>query len=281
MSDFPLPPAIIQAPPLVKRPRGLLLGVAHEVTEADVIAGRVETGITFCPQGCGELDAMENSWCDDVLLPTEGPDTPAAEEFPTFTIVGREDAPTWLPPELAQNRIINRFDTQTSAQVARELLTGATGSGPSLQSEVTDEVAGPVDLEDALYIIDQLLATVDNARGTIMATPGTFGLLANEYGIDEAGGIFTTPTGHYLVGDSGFDGGAPNGDVTAGESYVYAILGVPYFWLGPRKRIGDESANFTKDRNARSTVYTQDALVGFETCKVVAVNIAVPTFTAI
>jgi len=272
MSDFPLHPVEVPAPRLVKRPKGLLLDVAEDIAADSRIIG----GMTFCPQGCANLDTFENSWCTEITLPDAGPVTLAAESWGSFTVVGREDAPAWFGLELARDRITQRFDTQISAQVARELLTGANTGNPSLQSEASVVIGALTPVEDVLFVINEELAAVDNAVGSIFATPGTFELLINAYDVDETNGVYTTATGHFLVGDSGFDGAGPNDEA---GTWVYAIVGKPIYWLGPRKRVGDETANFTMSKNKRSTVYTQDALVGFENCLVIAVNVDVPTYT--
>ena len=272
-----MPPVIIAAPRLRKRPRGLLLDVAEPITEGEM--SRFAGGVTFCPQGCANLSAYEDLFCDEVQIPSAGPTTPEAETFHSFTVVGREDAPERFEKDLATGRIIQRFDTQISAQVARELATGAETAGPSLQSEATVTVTG-VALEDAIYVIDDLLSEVDNAQGTILATPATFGSLVNSYDVTEDGGVYQTPTGHFLVGDSGFDGAGQDGEVDAGFSWVYAIIGVPRFWLGERRQLGTESARFDMSRNSYATVFAQDALVAFENCLVAAVQVDVPNYTA-
>lgn len=276
-SDNPMPPVTIAAPRLRKRPRGLLLDVAEPITEGEM--DRFAGGVTFCPQGCANLSAYEDLFCDEVQIPSAGPTTPEAETFHSFTVVGREDAPERFEKDLATGRIIQRFDTQISAQVARELATGAETAGPSLQSEATVTVTG-VALEDAIYVIDDLLSEVDNAQGTIMATPATFGLLVNAYDVTEENGVYQTTTGHFLVGDSGFDGAGQDGEVDAGFSWVYAIIGVPRYWLGERRQLGTESARFDMSRNSYATVFAQDALVAFENCLVAAVQVDVPNYTA-
>lgn len=271
-----MPPVIIEAPRLRKRPRGLLLDVAEPITDGEL--DRFAGGVTFCPQGCANLGAFEDQFCEVVQLPSEGPTTPSAETFYSFTVVGREDAPERFEKDLAVNRIVQRFDSGISAQVARELVSGATSGSPSLQDSATVTVTG-VDPADALYVITEELAAVDNAQGTIMATPGTFELLVNAYDIMEEDGIYPTAAGHFLVGDSGFDGAAPDGDVDAGFSWVYAIVGVPRYWLGERRQVGTESARFGMSRNSYATVFVQDALVAFEDCLVVAVQVDVPNYT--
>lgn len=277
-SDNPMPPVIIAAPRLRKRPRGLLLDVAEPITEGEM--DRFAGGVTFCPQGCANLTAHEDLFCDEVQIPSAGPTTPEAETFHSFTVVGREDAPERFEKDLATGRIIQRFDTQISAQVARELATGAETAGPSLQSEATGIVTGPVDVEDALYVFDDLFSAVDNAQGTIMATPATFGLLVNAHDVTEENGVYQTPTGHFLVGDSGFDGVGPADESDPEESWVYGILGVPRYWLGERRQLGTESARFDMSRNSYATIFAQDALVAFENCLVIAVAVTVPAVVA-
>ena len=287
MSDNPIDPIEIAGPVLRPRMSGLLLGAADLIPDTDLFPHdpgtrgfsthqRIVGGVTFCPQGCATLDTQENAWCEDITLPDAGPDTPTAETFASFAVVGREDAPARFDPAYAQSRITQRFDTQISAQLARELLTGAASGSPSLQSEVTAEYATPVDPADVLFYVNRELAALDNARGTIFADPATFELLTNAYDVHEENEVFTTSTGHVLVGDAGFDGSGPDGTSSPGEAWVYAIVGAPLYWLGPRELVGTETANFTRSRNKRSTVYTQQALVAFENCLVVAVNVAVP-----
>lgn len=282
-SDNPMPPIEIRAPLLRVRPNGILVDVAHRLTEADLYnpgapMDRVVGGITFCPQGCATLTPAENVWCDDL----DAPDYSATGEgtapiFSSFAVFGREDAPARFEQSLADGRVVNRFDTQISAQLATELLTGATTSNPSLQSSVTDEVTTAVDAGDALYVANEILAAVPNAVGTVFASPALLEQLAASNDLVADAGVFRTATGHYVVGDAGFDGSDPDGVKSDGESWLYVALGVPYVWLGERRKLGTDDANFDRSRNRRSTIYVQEGLVAFEPCLVGAIPVTVPS----
>lgn len=299
-SDNPLPPVEIRAPRLRKRPRGLLLDVTEPIGESNVrptdqgsvgftLSDKLIGGVTFCGQGCPVLDTFENQWCEEVTLPADA-SAVDAHEFSSFAIVDRESYPAYFDPTWPEDRIRQRFDAMTSAQVARELQTGALTGGPSLVDSVTDFTGDstPVPIDEALYVLNEMVAPLDGLEVTIHSSPGVFELLVANYSIaqddedvpgDPNARPFRTATGHVLVGDAGHDGSiAPDGLSTASDgSWIYATLAVASY-LSEVRPVGQFNARFDHTRDTLDSIFVRDAIVAFDPCSVVAIQVEVPEY---
>lgn len=319
MSDAPRGPIDRLPPILRRRPRGLLIDVTDPIsldavrpwgegeTPFDPVA-RIVAGYTFCPVGCDPLVSFPNAFCefpftepgdgevDAFGLPTDlYPDQDEAVEFSSFAVYAGDEASTRFPEAMLAARVDNRLAVRWSAALAHELLTGEQTGNPSLRSEASEIVAGPTPVDEALYVIEDLLAQHQNAEGVIHASPGAFTLLVNEWGLEqddaESDGDpnsrpFRTPTGHRIVGDAGHDGALGPVDPDTGDqvvateddgSWVYVTFGVQS-WVGDVIRLGTDTATFEMQRNMRRMVKLRHALVGFDPCFVAAVQVQVPTY---
>lgn len=326
MSDAPRGPIERVPPQPVQRPRALLIDAVDPINLEAVRpygegplswdpAERIVGGYTFCPVGCDPLVPQANRFCEfpfddadtdnDLLdLPDvggsgaggstegQGPDSTDAPSFSSFAIFTGEEAPQSWPIEMLAQRAEARIAARYSAALAHELLTGAETGNPSLASSVTDAVSIAAPPGDAVFILEDLAATLQGQRVIFHADPATFTLLADAWGAEqdekETGQDpnprpFRTPTGHLLVGDAGHDGtyGPFDGDdqlvTDADGRWVYASLAVQS-WLGPVEAIGTESATFGRERNRRRLVRFRQALLGFDPCFVGAVQVEVPTY---
>lgn len=304
MSDNPQAPTEVRAPALRTRPRGLLLHATESIDTSDLRPtdpgernfdlashGGLVGGVTFCPVGCDGLVTAENTWCSVDEIPTVDQavdfDGGGGPVFDSFAIWSQEIAPARFDAGFVSGRATDRF-ARRSAAIAHELLTGSISGNPSLSSEANQIVAAATPVAEALYVIEDLAAELDDAVVMIHADPATFALLEKDWTIEQEDkesaddpndAVFRTPTGHIVVGDAGHDGTVgPGGDDAAdGTRWVYASLMVQT-WLGDLRRLG-EAASFDRERNTMRYSYVQEALVGFDPCWVAAVLVDVPTYT--
>lgn len=288
-SDNPLPTVEVRAPRLRRRPRGLLLDVTEPIDESALrpsdegtrdfsVAERIVGGVNFVGVGCSVLDTYENQWCEEVTLPDDE-STCEVHEFSSFVAIDRENAPAYFHEPWIEDRIRQRFGVMTSAQVARELQTGAMTGNPSLVANATEVVSALTPVDEALFVVNEMAAALDGAEVLIHSSPGLFELLVNEYDITSDGNVFRTATGHVLVGDAGHDGSiAPDGETTdAGGSWLYVTLPV-MSWLGEVEPVGQFSARFDHERDTLDSIFIRQAIVGFDPCWVAAVQVQVPEY---
>lgn len=299
-SDNPVQTVEVRAPRLRRRPRGLLLDVAEPIDASRVRPSdegstdfdpmeRIVGGVNFVGVGCSVLDNFENQWCSEVTIPDDESSC-ETHEFSSFVTVDRENAPIYFHEPWIEDRIRQRFGAMTSAQVARELQSGALTGNPNMQDNATEIVDELVPVDQALYVVNEMAAGLDGVEVTIHTSPGLFELLVANYDIeqDDAGSSeddptsrpFRTATGHLLVGDAGHDpAGAPEGYSTeATGSWLYATLSV-VTWLGDIEPVGQFNARFDHERDALDSIFIRHAIVGFDPCWVAAVQVEVPELT--
>jgi hypothetical protein len=304
----------VPAPPISSRPRGLLLDVAQDLDLGHPLGDegdrgfddpndRVIGGINFCGgNACINVDGLAIEWCDEFALPSEdgGFVYPTATEdtFGAFTVVTEEEAPTHTRREWLFQRASERLRARWSALVARELMTGELSGNPSLMSAATHVVSAVTPAADAPFVVEDILASFEDIAFVIHMDPATFTYLANawNYEQDDKERLedpnpqpFRTPTGHIVVADAGYTPGVdddfgpddPDTGVqvpTATDNrWIYASL-MPHYWTGPESRLGNETANLDITVNKAYATLMRNALIAFDPCVVVAVQVDVPTY---
>lgn len=275
---------------------------------------KVIGGVHFCGgNACIPVYALPNLICEDVELASADeefvwPDATQAT-FASFSVLTEEEAPTSIRREWLRERARQRLRVRWSAQIAYELLTGAETENPSLRNSTTIAVEGPTPIADLGYVLEDILARFEDVAFTVHTAPGVFSLMAENYLIEQDEGLdgegneegdptsrpFRTATGHVVVGDAGHDGSlgpvdpadpgtaeAPNYIDTASDgSWIYATVGRPLTWLGPESLIGEETANFNRETNKVYAVLERPAIVAFDPCAVVAIQVDVPTYDTV
>jgi hypothetical protein len=293
MADHNFTGVEVPGPTIRPRSRGLLTDVTRPLGtdparptdsgERDYEPGsRVAAGVVFCSDGCGGLIALENTWCEETPLPEDYYEAQLSGPFDSFWVQADDLSPARYDQTHVRERLARRHRARFSAALAHELLTGDVTGGPSLQSAAATVVDGPTPIGESLFVIDELLAEYEGIEFTIHSSPGTFELLVATFDVtQDSQGIYRTATGHALIGDAGHDGSeAPDGYTSDTDgSWVYASTDV-LTWESGLEYIGEESANFDRSRNTRSTVYGRHALVAFDECAVIAVQVEVPEYTA-
>jgi len=296
MADHLQNPIQVQPPGVRPRSRGLLTDVAVDLNTLQPTEDgnynpetAVLGGVVFCSDACGNLTPVENRWCEEVTLPEDYYEASLSGPFDSFWVQADDLSPTRYDTELTRARLEARFRARISAAIANELLTGTVTGNPSLSSAANNVVAAATPVDEALFVMDEILATYDGLQFVIHSSPGLFELLLAEYDItkddretaDDPNRLpFRLPTGHILVGDAGHVGSVGPEGVGAGDSWLYATTDIVY-WTDRPAYLGGETANFDRARNTRGTVFGANVLVGFDECAVVAVNVNVPEYSAV
>lgn len=297
---------VIQFPGPQRRPYGLLLDVATQLTDAQLSQdgiNRVGAGVTFVPWGCDPL-RRGNVDCDtDWLLSkadeqgeeTSEPyeDGKPAEPYPDtdsqrpFKIVDslKCNAFSMIPEEM-DDRLRVRMRELVSASFAAELITGAASGGNSL-SAAAQVVNAPFsafpDLLGPAAALERFLADTLNGAWGIIHMPVEL-IAAAKYAdwIYHDGEYLRTCTGHYVVADAGYDGasGPPeeNGGAGPGEYWVYAT-GPVYYHLTDTMLLGDNpNQTFDIEFNLRRRIAEAVGLVTFDACSVGATLVSLAGF---
>jgi hypothetical protein len=139
---------------------------------------------------------------------------------------------------------------------------------------VADEVTG-LDLTavGALAAVEEGLAQrIGNGIGMVHMTPGMLTILKGQLEFD--GNEVRTVTGHRVVADAGYAGGAPGaGTVTEGESWIYGS-GPVYLETTPVLFNGAIAENYVMSTNTGTIDIQQYGILAFEPCSVVAAHVA-------
>lgn len=276
----------IGALPLEKRRRALLLEAAEPITGDP----RIEAGIRFCPIGCDVITAYGTGdicYTGAEVIPTDNPDSADEVQFGPFNIAADVKSPLRWNEDVAQSVVRQRMSAMESYQVASELTTGALTGNASLQDSVTHMVAAVHPVDEALFIVEDILKAWENVRFHLHASPGLFSLLTDNLSIDEVGdtGVFQTDTGHTVIGDAGYDGNIAVVDPdsedpvasAANAQWLWATLPV-HAWLGAERVLGQGTGGMDVFHNQRTQVLERPAIVAFDPCVVVAIQVEVPTY---
>lgn len=233
-------------------------------------------GVSFCSAGCAALlgETIEDPCADGSITALEDnvdlADDDAVVSFDAFVVDARVTAPVTSGPPESQIRALlqMRSALARSVVVAREALTGGlTTNSPSFVSEADTVVGVDGTPVGALAAVEDGLADkLQGGVGMIHVTPGMLTILNSGGGLVFDGEDYRTATGHLVVADAGYTGGAPStGAVTSGENWIYGSG--PVFL-----KLGDTRSFETLDWRHNVAVHRmqQYALLVFEPCAVVA-----------
>lgn len=245
----------------------------------------VMSGASISTMGCQQLEG--NGEPDDIC------DYTVTERDPNLTLPGDSepgDCIEFNPFEIytqLEHKLVQGYSREELRQymddyallhrsriIAKETMTGyLTAANPSLVS-VAETVTGlDTTVLGALAAVeDGLAARIGNGVGMIHLTPGIFTLLRGSFVFDD--NEVRTITGHRVVADAGYTGGAPStGTVTSGETWIYGS-GPVYLETTMPEWNGDGPAGFELTTNTGILDVLQYAVVAFETCPVVAARVA-------
>jgi hypothetical protein len=163
--------------------------------------------------------------------------------------------------------------------IAKEAMTANLTSNDSLVS-VADTLTG-IDLSavGALAAVEEGLAQrIGNGIGMVHMTPGMTVLVKGALTAD--GNDLRTPSGHLVVADAGYAGGAPGaGAVTEGESWIYGS-GPVYLETTPLLFNGAIAENYVMSTNTGTIDIQQYGILAFEPCSVVAAKVTATVIAA-
>lgn len=275
----------VSPPPIAARPTGTLLTTIDPTTfTVDANSSRWLNGVNFTPVGCDPLRRIANNCTPDTKT-LDGFDDEVS--FDAFVIYDGRECST-LSGQNIQGYVDLRMSAYSSQQIAAELMEGgarvyAGGSprvNPSLESAADDLGSTASTLFDGLYLIETALADLlSGGIGIIHVTAGMLTLLAAGGGLQFVNGRYQTPTGHFVIGDAGYLGGAPTaygGGGDADDRWIYGS-GIVQWAATEAMPVGTfqhERLDFT--RNIDTVIAERAAIVTFDPCAVVAtrVNIA-------
>jgi hypothetical protein len=241
-------------------------------------------GVTFTPIGCDPLRRIANDCLPDSKT-LDGFDDEVS--FDAFVIYDGRECST-LSGQNIQGYVDLRLSALSSEQLAAELMVGGArvynGASPrinpSLASAADDLGSTASSLFDGLYLIETALADLlSGGVGIIHVTAGMLTLLQSGGGLQFINGRYQTPTGHFVIGDAGYLGGAPTaygGGGDADDRWIYGS-GLVSWTASEAMPVGTlphERMDFT--RNIDAVIAERAALFTFDPCAVVAtrVNIA-------
>jgi len=279
--------------PQARPPQYGLLAAAPTVDDPDlrVLAG----GWSFQPEGCGlsGRDAVACAGNVGVMDVAAGPEVVngeavwvwAGDECSSFGFTARD----W------QGRARRQLAATESYELADELWSGTvtTGEDPDLDNRFlampganSDTVTtGPTAVGSALACAEQALAeALKGQQGMVHVTPQVLSHLAGEQRIVRSGNVWTTPMGHIVVADAGYDGSGPGGAAAdANGQWLYATPMIQVR-LGPVEVIPGslqdaQSLAQALDRGVNTITVIAGRLAGFQwanECAHIAAQVDVP-----
>jgi hypothetical protein len=275
------------APTVVPRTQATALSTYRPLTGEGVDNNGTHwlNGLSFAPFGCVTPTGFAvDDPCDDT--PAESAENltyPAVGDCVTFLpfrietmvshplVVGTSDAEV-------EKFLRDHAELSRSFILAREVFDSALApANPSLMDQA-DIVVGIDDTPVGALsgVEDGLGQKLSGGIGMIHVTPGTLVYLDGEGVLEFDGQNFRTATGHYVVGDAGYTGGAPaTGAVTVGAPWIYGS-GLVYFKLTGAKDTGAPWELFNYTRNVATLNTEEFGIFTFEPCTVVAAQVNAP-----
>lgn len=265
-----------------RRPFALLLDVARPLPADQIQMRWPLAGVTWVPWGCSNIDTDVVGCTVTNIKNLE--DFPAIETQEAFLLLdGIACSALSSDPALMDARLRERLDVYASAAFAVELMHGINGGPNSFETNETtiiSNVARPVGL--AFADGERFLAEkLHGARGVFHITPGTLALAAAYGLVFFNNGGWQTATGHDVVADAGYTGGAPDGVAAPGADEVFLyVSGQIYYAITAISPVGQrnhESTDMT--RNIHEFFAERYGLVAFDPCAVGAVRTDLTSLT--
>jgi hypothetical protein len=281
-------PVLISAPERTPRPRATALTTYlpllddHVESPGASAAGKRNRwafeGVQFIPYGCNaEIFPQSNDPCeddaDDFIDTPSGFGEPVV--FPPFNWQLEITCSLLsMTGDDLEKQLDVLFENELSPIFAEQVEAATLNpSQPSLISEGIVYPAAGVDTpkEAVSAVEDQLAQVWRGSVGMIHMTPGTLFEVRGE--LDFIDGRYFTPSGHYVVADSGYNGLSPaSGADVDGEAWVYGSSPVHFKYM-TTDWFGLDFENRVVDRNVQVVRAHGIGIVAFEPCSVVAVRI--------
>lgn len=266
--------ALISPPTPTLRTFGLLTA---EAPRLGVEGDRWREGVTFQPLGPANVEATvaemcfddEATYTDDDFTWNAGRDGEgeALETNPTFlpfTVKATESCTTLdLDINELKDRIRTRVELAASAQIARELVSGALSGSPSLSSVALVAQEGAVDKACVIPALEQAAADLlSGGLGYVHLSPAALAALPGDM-IRWDGQRWTTPSGHIIIADPGYSLTGASGETFGVET---AYISGPVLWhLGPdRFSVANAPEYLDRTRNTSRGRTEHEAIFAFD-----------------
>jgi hypothetical protein len=146
-------------------------------------------------------------------------------------------------------RARRQLEASRSYQLANELWTGATAAAAdpdlanrslaAVAAESDTLTAAPASEADAMGCLEAGLAdALRGQQGMVHVTPQLLIHLVGQQLVVREGTLWTTPMGHIVVADAGYDGSGPGGVAAGASQWAYATPLV-YVRTGPVQTLPD------------------------------------------
>lgn len=263
--------AVIEAPPIRRRPWGLLVQELADLKLDDTVRWRA--GVTFTPWGCDGPNTASLQFCiDDDDSPfnadSDSGDCPIFEAFHVYAT----DSGSALDFDstVLEGRVETRFGVQVSKGITEHLITGGDDTvSPTLASSATVLTAEDgVEADFVLSLLEQHLAnTLHGGQGIVWVSPA--GLAEIKEYLEREDGHWWTASGHLVVADAGHSDQPPDGETSdANEGWAYATGLVSWALGEPKFRNPSGPEALDRARNIIHARRIAEAVVAFVPCAV-------------
>lgn len=250
---------------------------------------RWQEGFKFAPEACGNsgVRSVDCNGATDEMIPDENP---AVVEGDPFQIWAADKCSTfgWQARDY-QGRARRQLETTRSFQIANELWRGDLARTDNLVNlALTDPSSdivtnGPASELSAMACLEAGLATCNKGRqGMIHITPQYLTHLVTNGTVRLDGSTYTSPSGHIVVPDAGYDGSGPISGVTGlptvpGDSQWAFATSLIQLRLAPVDVFPGELSQ-ALDRSVNSITYWAQQLVAYEwdECCLIAAEVDLP-----
>lgn len=277
-------PIPINPPPRVPRPRGTALTSYFELDTSSPSNSGVETrwafdGVTFVPYACGtEVNPLTVDPCaddgDDFINTPMGFETEVT--FPAFGFeISIQCSLLSMTGDDLRKQLTVLVENELSPIFGEQVYNGIHNpAAPSLASDadILTEAGATNPFEAVGLVEDGLADRIRDAVGMIHVPPSIMFEIAQS--LDFSDGRFHTPTGHIVVADPGYQGGAPtSGTEVGGFRYVYGSSPVHFKYMTPMF-YGDDFENWITTHNDQVVRVAGYGIAVWEPCSVVAARVS-------
>lgn len=260
--------AIIEIP-LRKRPYGLLLDAANEIS-----GERWRSGVTFQPWGCNGFSSADADYCDfDADDLDDAFSFTSAPKFNAFEVYGTESCTSLDSDiEVINGRLMARWGVMVSEQFASRLqdelvVRSAVGStGPLNSSELVSNAE------------ESLALSLHGGLGLLHVSPAVLVVLAANESIRWDGSGWVTPTGHGVVSDPGHTGLAPTAHSSpTGTEWAY-VTGSVVYGIGEPRLPTQANEYLDRGHNDVTGRIIGAGVVAFDPCAATAFQFGYPSY---
>lgn len=272
--------ANVPAPP-ARPPRYGLIAAAPTIDDTDM---RWPGGFSFTPEQCAGGGRASVTCGGSTAALDVGLNPGLVNGDPFAVFAGDRCSSFGFEARDYVGRARRQLAAIESFEIANELWTGSLSAAEGLDNRALTDLgsdtltAGAASPIDAISCIEQGLAVLLRGRqGMIHMTPQLLAHLVGPLGvISREGQVYTSPMGHIVVADAGYDGSAPGGAAAGASQWIYGTS-IVQVRLGPVDVI-PERFELAVDHSVNNVEYIAERLaaIQWEPCGHVAaeVNIA-------